>query len=65
MSSAQDLAGGGVGDGDVQVLDDHDDRGAGVGSADADVVQSAVVAQRDFALAVDLVGADAVVLAGG
>lgn len=44
---AEDLAGGGVDDGDVEVLDEESDVGSGVGSSDADVVQSAVVAQRD------------------
>ena len=36
---AQDLAGGGVRDGDVEVLEEQDDVGSGVGSADADVAQ--------------------------
>ena len=58
---AEDLAGGGVDDGDVEVLDEESDVGSGVGSSDADVVESAVVAQRHGADAVDLVGADAVV----
>ena len=39
----------GVDDPDVQVLDEQDDVGSGVGSADADVVQSAVVADGDGA----------------
>ena len=39
--------------------------GSGVGSADADVVQSAVDAQRDGAAVVDLVVADPVVGVGG
>jgi hypothetical protein len=33
---AQDLAGGGVGDGDLQVFDEHPDVGSGVGTADTD-----------------------------
>ena len=33
------LAGGGVDDVDVEAVDQHQDRGSGVGSADADVVQ--------------------------
>jgi hypothetical protein len=40
---AEEFAGGGVDDADVQVLDEHDDVGPGVGPADADVVQTAVV----------------------
>ena len=38
---AEEFAGGGVDDADVEVLDEQDDAGSGVGSADADVVQSA------------------------
>jgi len=58
---AEDLAGGGVHDGDVEVLDEHDDVGSGVGSADADVVELAGDAECDAAGFVDLVVADAVV----
>ena len=58
---AEDLAGGGVDDGDVEVLDDEPDVGSGVGSPDSDVVESTVVSQGDGADAVDLVGADPVV----
>jgi len=36
---AQDFAGGGVDDGDVEVLDEQDDVGSGVGSANADVAE--------------------------
>jgi hypothetical protein len=36
-----ELAGGGVDDSDVEVLDEQQDVGSGVGSADADVAQSA------------------------
>ena len=46
---ADDGACRGVGDGDVPVLDEHRNVGSGVGSADADVVQSPVVAQGDGA----------------
>lgn len=53
--SAQQLAGGGVDDADVEVLDEQDDVGAGVGSADADVVKAAVDAQGQCACFVDLV----------
>src|SRR4051794_41697481 len=56
---AQDLAGGGVDDGDVQVLDEQDDVGSGVGSADADVAQAPGDAQGDAASLVDLVAAGA------
>jgi hypothetical protein len=34
---AEELAGGGVDDAEVQVVDEQDDVGSGVGSADADV----------------------------
>jgi len=43
---AQDLAGGGVDHGDVEVLDEQDDVGSGVGSSDADVVELAQAAER-------------------
>jgi len=55
---AQEFAGGGVDDADVEVLDEEEDAGSGVGSSDADVVQSAVVAQGDGAGVVDAVAAD-------
>ena len=58
---AEELAGGGVDDPDLEVLDEQDDAGSGVGSADADVVQSAAVAQGDRAGFVDAVVADPVV----
>ena len=34
----EEFAGGGVDDSDVEVVDEQQDAGAGVGSADADVV---------------------------
>ena len=40
---AKEFAGGGVHDPDLEVLDEQDDAGSGVGSADADVVQLAVL----------------------
>jgi hypothetical protein len=46
-------------DPDVQVVDEHEDRGAGVAAADADVVQAAGVAESEFAVGVDGVVADA------
>jgi hypothetical protein len=55
---ADDLAGGGVDDADVEAVNQHQDGGSGVGSADADVVQSAFVAEADFAVAVDYLAAD-------
>ena len=58
---AQEFAGGGVDDGDLQVLDQEQDAGSGVGSPDADVVQAAGAAQGDRAGVVDAVGADPVV----
>ena len=62
---AEELAGGGVDDADVQVLDQEQDAGSGVGPADADVVEAAAVAEGDDAGSVDTVGADAVVGVGG
>jgi hypothetical protein len=59
------LAGGGVDDADVQVLDEQDDVGSGVGPADADVIELAAVAQGDGAGVADEVGADPVVGVGG
>ena len=50
-------------DSDVAVADEHEDWGAGPVVADADVVESAGVAQGEFAVAVDAVCADAEVLA--
>ena len=58
---AEEFSGGGVDDADVEVGDEHDDVGSGVGSSDADVVESCVVAQGDYAGVVDAVVADAVV----
>lgn len=46
---AQDFAGDGVDDSDVEVLDEQDDVGSGVGSSDADVSELAVDAQGDDA----------------
>ncbi len=43
------------------MLDQDDDVGSGVGSADADVVEASLVAQGDLAGFVDAVAADAVV----
>jgi hypothetical protein len=48
-------------DADVAILDQDQDVGAGVASADADVVEPAVVSQGEDAAGVDLVVADAVV----
>ena len=61
---AEDFAGDRVDDADVKVLDDQGDVGSGVGSADADVVESAVVAEGDAAGCVDAVVSDAVVSVG-
>ena len=46
---AEELSGGGVDDADLEVLDEQDDVGSGVGSAGADVVESAGVAQGEAA----------------
>ena len=56
---AEEFAGGGVDDADVEVGDEDDDVGSGVGPADADVVELAVVPQGDDAGVVDAVVADA------
>jgi hypothetical protein len=61
---AEELAGGGAHDPDVQVLDEQDDVGSGVGPADADVVELAGVAEGDAAGVVDDVAADPVVGVG-
>jgi hypothetical protein len=62
---AEQFAGGGVDDADVQVLDQEQDVGSGVVSADADVVEFSAVAEGDDAGVVDAVAADTVVGAGG
>jgi hypothetical protein len=62
---AQEFAGGGVDDADVQVVDEYQDGGPGVGPADADVVEPAVDAQGELAVGIDAVGADAVVAVAG
>lgn len=58
---AEEFSGGGVDDADVEVVDEEDDGRSGVGSADADVVESAVDAQGDGAGVVDTVAAYALV----
>jgi len=52
-----ELAGDGVDDSDLEVLDEQD-AGSGVGSTDADVVESAVVSDGDRAGFVDAVVSD-------
>ena len=59
---AEQSAGGGFDDSDVEVVDEDQDAGSGVGSADADVVQAPGHAQRDGAGLIDAV--DAVVGVG-
>ena len=61
---AQEFAGGGVDYPNVAVLDEQDDVGSGVGSADADVVESSGHPEGDHAGGVDAVVADAVVGVG-
>ena len=58
---AEDFAGGVVDDGDVVGVDQEGDWLSGVGGADAEVVHPAGAAEADFAVAVDVVGADPVV----
>jgi hypothetical protein len=62
---AEQFAGGGVEDADLQVLDEQQDVGSGAGPADADVVQAAAGARADVAGFADAVAADALVGAGG
>lgn len=61
---AEQFAGGGVDDPDVEVVGEQEDAGLGVGSADADVVEAAVDAQGDGAAGVDAVVTDPVVGVG-
>ena len=61
---ADDLAGVAVDDGDVEVVDEHADQGAGVLGAEADVVQASAASQGDLAAGVGGVVADAEVAAG-
>src|SRR6266542_2561169 len=58
---AEELAGGGVDDADVAVVDQDDDAGSGVGSTDSDGVEPALVAQGDLAAGVHAVAAYPVV----
>ena len=58
---AQQLAGGRVDHADLEVVDEQQDGGSGVGSADADVVEAAVDPQGDLAFRVDAVVPDPVV----
>ena len=62
---AVELAGGGVDDADLEVVDEQEDVGSGVGSADAYVVEFAVDAEGDDAGVVDAVLADSVVVVAG
>src|SRR4051812_41705673 len=55
---AEELAGGGVDDADVESVDELEDLGSGVLGADADVVHAAVDAEGDLAQGVDLVAED-------
>ena len=55
---AEELSGVAVEDPDVEVVDEEGDPGAGVESAESDVVESAVVAQGDGARGVDTVVTD-------
>ena len=49
-------------DSDVEVLDEQDDGGSGVGPPDADMEEATSMAEGDLALFVDDVVADAVVV---
>jgi len=61
---ADEFAGGGVVDAVLEVVEEHEDAGWGVGSADAGVVELAVVAEGELAVGVGAVGADPVVAGG-
>ena len=61
---AEEFAGDRVGDADVEVLDEQDDVGSGVGSAYADVAELAGHAQGDVAGLADPVVPDPVVGVG-
>ena len=58
---AEEFAGCGVDDADVEPSDEEDDVGSGVFSADSDVVEATVVSERDLAGVVDPVVSDSVV----
>jgi len=47
---------------DVEIVDEHDDVGSGVGSSDANVEEAASMSEGDLALGVDDIVADTVVL---
>jgi hypothetical protein len=55
---AEKFAGFGGDDADVEVVDEHDDVGSGVGSSDADVVKTAAQAQGDDPGIINAVVAD-------
>ena len=59
---SEELAGDRVDDPDVEVLDEHDHGGSGVGPPDADMEETASVAEGDLAFVVDDVAADTVVV---
>jgi hypothetical protein len=61
---ADQFSGGGVDDPDVEVLNEHQNVGSCVGSADADVVQAAGQAQGEAAGVIDAVAAYAFVGVG-
>ena len=65
LEFAEEAAGGGVDHADMEVLDQEQDVGSGVGSAEADVTEFPGDAQGDTAGFVDLVGAGAVVAVAG
>ena len=58
---AEDLAGGLLGEGDLKVVDDHEDAFSGVGYANAEMVETAGPSEGEFAELVDSVEPDPVV----
>lgn len=55
---ADEFAGGGVDDADLEVGDEEDDGGSVEGSSEADVVEAGAVAERELAGGVDAVVSD-------
>lgn len=58
---SEEFSGGGIDDANVEVVDEEDDVGSGVGSSDADVAELAGDAEGDDAGGVDAVVSDSVV----
>ena len=59
---SEELASDCMDDPDVEVLDEEDDGGPGVGSADADVIETSSIAEGDLAFVADDVAEDSLVV---